>query len=151
MNRHQSDPAQLIVGAWQLISFEMQQPDGTVVHPFGPDAQGSIIYAASGRFAVQVSRRKRPLFASGDQIKGTQEEIEASFKGCIAYFGSYELDAEGGFVVHRVEGSLFPNWEGAELKRFFELAGDCLTLRTPATVWGGAGEVVGVLVWEKAR
>ncbi len=37
-------------------------------------------------------------------MQGTPEEIEASFKGCISYYGSYELDIEGGFVVHKVEG-----------------------------------------------
>jgi hypothetical protein len=144
-----SQAAQAIIGAWRLISFEIERDDGTVIRPFGADAQGSIIYTDSGRFSVQVMRRGRPSFAAGDQMRGTPDEIEASYKGCISYYGSFKLDAEGRFVAHQVEGSLFPNWEGEGQKRFFEFSGDRLKLSTPPTLWGGGGEVVGVLVWER--
>ena len=80
-------------------------------------------------------------------MRGTPEEVEASNKGCISYYGSYKLDADGSFVIHQVEGSLFPNWEGEGQKRFFEFSGDRLKLSTPPTPWGG--QVVGVLVWER--
>jgi len=146
-----SPPSQDIVGAWRLVSFEIEREDETVIRPFGADAQGMIIYTDSGRFSVQVMRSDRPSIAAGDQMRGTPEEIEAIYKGCISYYGSYELDAEGGFVVHRVEGSLFPNWEGEGQKRFFELSGDRLRLRTPPTLWGGGGRIVGVLDWERVE
>jgi hypothetical protein len=77
-------------------------------------------------FSAQVMPRGRPSFAAGDQMRGTPEEIEASFKGCTSYYGSFKLDAGKGFVVHQVEGSLFPNWEEDEQKRFFEFSGDRL-------------------------
>ena len=149
MNQNTSQAAQAIIGAWRLISFEIERDDGTVIRPFGADAQGSIIYTDSGRFSAQVMRRGRPSFAAGDQMRGTPEEIEASYKGCISYYGSYKLDADGGFVVHQVEGSLFPNWEGEGQKRFFEFSGDRLKLSTPPTLWDGGSQVVGVLVWER--
>ena len=139
-----------IIGAWKLISFEIQQPNGEVVYPFGENAQGSIIYTESRRFSVQVMRPERPQFTSGDQMKGTAEEIEASYKGCISYYGPYEFDSENGFIVHHVEGSLFPNWEGQAQKRFCELSGNRLKLSTPPTLWGG-GEVVAVLLWERIK
>ena len=148
MEQSLSQPSVPIVGAWKLISFEIQKADGGIIYPFGENAQGTIIYAESGRFSGQLMRPGRPQFASGDQMRGTAEEIEASYKGCISYYGSYELDTENGFVVHHVEGSLFPNWEGQSLKRFFELSGNRLKLSTPPTVWGG-GENVGVLLWER--
>ena len=148
MSQNTSQDAQAIVGAWRLISFEIERDDGTVIRPFGTDAQGSIIYTESGRFSVQVMRRDRQSFAAGDQMRGTPDEIEASYKGCISYYGSYKLDAKGGFIIHQVEGSLFPNWEGESQKRFFEFSGDRLRLSTPPTLWGG-GQVVGVLVWER--
>ena len=81
-------------------------------------------------------------------MQGTVEEIEANYQGVIAYYGHYEVDRENGFVIHHVEGSLFPNWEGQPQKRFYELSGNQLKLRTPPTSWGG-GEVVGVLLWER--
>jgi len=148
MNQNASQAAQAIIGAWRLISFEIERDDGTVIRPFGADAQGSIIYTDSGRISAQVMRRGRPSFAARDQMRGTPEEIEASYKGCISYYGSYKLYADDGFIVHQVEGSLFPNWEGEDQKRFFEFSGDRLKLSTPPTLWGG-GQAVGVLVWER--
>jgi hypothetical protein len=148
MNQNASQTAQAIIGAWRLISFEIERDDGTVIRPFGTDAQGSIIYTDSGRFSAQVMRRGRPSFAAGDQLRGTPEEMEASYRGCISYYGSYQLDAGGGCVMHRVEGSLFPNWQGEDQKRFLEFSGKRLKLSTPPTLWGG-GQVVGILVWER--
>ncbi|HVP20762.1 MAG TPA: lipocalin-like domain-containing protein [Anaerolineaceae bacterium] len=138
-----------IIGEWKLISFETHTGSGDVSYPFGEDPQGCIIYAESGRFSVQLMRTNRPHFASGDQLKGTVGEIEANYQGCIAYYGSYTIDRDGGFLVHHVEGSLFPNWEGQDLKRYFELSGNRLKLTTPPTLWGGGGEIVGMLEWER--
>lgn len=72
-----------IVGAWRLITFEFRKADGNVIYPFGEQARGSIIYTESGRYSAQLMRIDRPRFASGDQMKGTVEEIESNYKGCI--------------------------------------------------------------------
>lgn len=138
-----------IIGVWKLVSFAIRTDKGAVIYPFGEDAQGSIMYTASGRFSVQLRRSNRPQFASGDQLKGTVEEIEANYKGYLSYYGSYDFDPNGGFVVHHVEGSLFPNWEGQGLKRYCELSANRLKLTTPPTLWGGKGEIIGTLVWER--
>jgi hypothetical protein len=148
-NQKASRTARKIIGAWRLVSFEVQREDGTVARPFGAAPQGSIIYTDSGRFSAQLMRRERPSFVSGDQITGTSDEIEASYKGCISYYGSYEADTARGVVVHHVEGSLFPNWEGGDQKRFFEFFEGRLKLSTPPTLWGGKGQAVGRLVWEQ--
>jgi len=137
------------IGTWKLLTFESRTSQGDVRYPFGKAPEGSLIYTALGRFAVQLIRTDRPCFANGDQMKGTAEEIKASFEGCIAYYGTYAFDPAGGFVVHHVERSLFPNWDGQGLKRFYELSGNRLRLTTPPTVWGGGGQIVGVLVWER--
>jgi len=137
-----------IVGAWKLISFKIQKKNGKVLYPFGKNAQGSIIYTDSGRFSTQVMRSARPKFASGDQLKGTAEEIKSNYEGYVSYYGSYEFHKEKGFIIHHVEGSLFPNWEGHGLKRFFELSGNRLKLNTPPTLWGGGGNVA-TLIWER--
>ena len=137
-----------IIGAWKLISFQIQKENGEVVYPFGKNAQGSLIYTESGRVSAQVMRPNRPQFASGDQLKGTTEEIKANYEGFVSYYGSYKFDRKKGIVIHHMEGSLFPNWEGQRQKRFFELTGNRLKLSTPPTLWGG-GEVVAVLLWER--
>jgi hypothetical protein len=137
-----------IVGAWKLIAFKTQKENEKAIYPFGRNTRGSIIYTDSGRFSVQIMRSDRPKFASGDQMKGTAEEIKANYEGCVSYYGSYEFDEENGFIIHHVEGSLFPNWERQGLKRFFELSGNRLKLNTPPTSWGG-GENVATLIWER--
>ncbi|TET63408.1 lipocalin-like domain-containing protein [Candidatus Bathyarchaeota archaeon] len=137
-----------MVGAWKLTSLKIQKANGEVVYPFGKNARGSIIYTDSGRFSAQVMRPDRPKFTSGDQMKGTSEEIKANYEGYVSYYGSYEFDNEYGFIIHHVEGSLFPNWEGQGLKRFFELSGNRLKISTPPTLWGGGREVV-ILIWER--
>jgi hypothetical protein len=104
-----------IIGAWKLISFEIQKKNGEVTYPFGKNVQGSIIYTDSGRFSAQVMRPDLPKFASGDQMKGTAEEIKANYEGCVSYYGHYKFDSENNIVIHHVEGSLFPNWEGNEI------------------------------------
>lgn len=139
-----------LIGSWKLISFEIQRENGESIYPFGKNAQGTIIYTESGHFSVQLMRPDRPRFASGDQMRGTTDEIKANYEGVISYYGHYEFDRKNGFVIHYVEGSLFPNWEGQGQKRFFELSGNWLKLSTPTTLWGG-GEVVAVLTWERIQ
>jgi hypothetical protein len=136
-----------IIGVWKLISFETQRENVEVTYPFEKNAQGSLIYTKSGRFSVQLMHPDRPQFVSGDQMRGRAEEIKANYEGVISYYGYYEFDRKKGFVIHHVEGSLFPNWEGQGLKRFFELSGNLLKLSTPPTLWGG--ESVGVLLFER--
>ncbi len=143
----QDQKAAPLIGAWKLISFEIQKENGDVVYPFGKTARGTIIYSASGRFSVQLMRPNRPRFVSGDQLKGTTEEIKANYEGFVSYYGSYEFERENGVVIHHVDGSLFPNWEGLKLKRFVDLSTNRLKLSTPPTVWGG--RMVGVVLWER--
>lgn len=138
-----------IVGEWRLVSFMIRKESGEEVYPFGEDARGSIIYTESGRYFVQLTRADRPRFASGDQMKGTDEEIRAGYEGCISYYGPYEFDHEGGFVIHHVESSLFPNWEGHGQKRYVALSGNRLTLTSPPLLWGGGKEVIATVTWER--
>jgi len=139
-----------IVGAWTLVSFEFRREDGSVIYPFGADAQGSFIYTETSRFSVQIMRIDRPRFEIPDQMRGTPEEIEAGYKGSISYFGTYEVDGENGVILHHVEGSIFPNMEGTEQRRFFKLTGNRLQLRTPPFTVGG-DRAVGVIEWERVQ
>ena len=140
----------LLVGAWRLVTFEFRKEDGEVIYPFGAEARGTIIYTETGRYSGQLMRRDRPRFAVPDQMKGTVEEIQAVYKGSISYFGSYEVDLENKVINHYVEGSLFPNMEGSNQKRIFELTNDRLTLQTQPFKVNGE-KVVGVLQWKKVE
>jgi Lipocalin-like domain len=95
-------------------------------------------------------RKGRPLFAVPDQMQGTETEINASFKGCISYFGSYTVDEDSNLIVHRVEGSLFPNMEGTNQIRMFEITDNQLTLKTPPMKLDG-DMAFGTLHWERVN
>ena len=137
-----------IAGAWKLITFEFRKEDGNVIYPYGEKAQGSIIYTEAGRYSAQLMRVDRPRFEIGDQMQGTPEEIEANYKGCVSYFGSYEVNPKNGYIIHHVEASIFPNMEGTDQKRFFELNGNRLQLKTPPFKLEGV-KAVGILFWER--
>jgi hypothetical protein len=80
-------------------------------------------------------------------LKGTVEEINECFRGCISYFGKYEFNATGGFVIHHIESSLFPNWEGTQ-KRFVEISDKRISLTTPPVMWNEK-MIIGVNIFER--
>ena len=137
-----------VIGVWRLISFEFRKENGEVIYPFGEKARGSFIYTASSHFSGQLMRVDRPKFLIADQMQGTAEEISASYKGSISYFGTYTIDDENKIILHEVEGSIFPNMEGTQQKRFFELSENQLQLKTPAFNVGGE-RVTGIILWER--
>jgi hypothetical protein len=106
------------------------------------------MYDAAGNVAVQIMRRDRPHFASGDGLRGTDEEVRAAYEGVNTYFGRYTVDRAKGMVTHHIQGCTFPNWIGGDQVRFFTLSGDRLTLSTPPLLFGGCTQA-GVLVWER--
>ena len=107
-----SEDAERFVGAWEYVRSESLQDDGTWTETSAAPARlGVIMYTASGRMAVQIMRRDRG--ASG---------------GYTAYFGTYDVNAQKGFVIHHRTGHLNPNNVGDEAKRFYAFSGDTLTL-----------------------
>lgn len=90
-------------------------------------------------------RSDRANYASGALWQGTAEEDWATADGTITYFGTYSVsEADSSIVIH-IEGSSFPNWNGADQKRFVAITGDRLTL----TVRPPTGEAVDV-IWKRA-
>jgi hypothetical protein len=139
------------VGAWRLVSAEYRTADGTVVDsPWGPEPQGMLMYDAYGSMAAQLSRKERSRFESGDQLRGTPDEIKAAFESYGAYWGRYEVDERSRTVTHDVQAALFPNWTGSKQIRRYEFRDGRLILTTPPIRRGGQ-EVTGVLVWERVR
>jgi hypothetical protein len=94
----------------------------------------------------------RPKFASKDHMRGTDEEVRAAFEGYQAYYGTFTLDEKEKTAIHHVEGSIFPNLIGHQLKRHYEFSqdGSRLTLGTPPMPMGG-DKVSGVYIWERLR
>ena len=140
--------ARSLIGAWRLISWEARAPDGTITHPFGQDALGSIIYSADGQMAAQLTRQNRSPFAGDDMLRGTDMESATALRSYIAYACTYRF--EGNTVIHQVQLSLFPNWVDSEQRREIAWDGDHLVLSTQPIAAAGPA-AVHRLVWERAQ
>jgi hypothetical protein len=69
-----------------------------------------------------------PPFVSGNHKQPTPDEAKAALAGYVAYFGTYSVDAAKNMVVHHVEGSLAPSFNGTDQPRPFKLSGDRLLI-----------------------
>ena len=135
-------------GAWKLISSEMRTSSGEVQYPLGEDCTGRIIFDSHGNFSAQLMRPGRPEFASGDIVRGTDDEIRAAYHGYVAFWSKIEVDDAKKTLTYEVEGSLFPNWIGHSNLRHYEFEGDRLIFKTPPFLMAEQ-EITGVLIWER--
>jgi hypothetical protein len=142
--------AQRLVGAWQLDSRTVTRSDGTVVSDtvLGERPLGRLFYDGSGTMMLQMMRlnRKAAIGALANPKDGTNPRVVLGYD---AYFGRYTVDERAGTIIHRVEGSLFPEDLGKDFVRSFTLVGDTLTLKfTSAT---GGADITRTLVFRRLR
>jgi hypothetical protein len=137
--------AEQLVGAWTLISWEQTKADGTRVRRYGENPAGIALFDAGGRYIITVMRSDRANYASGALWQGTAAEDKATADGTITYFGTYSVNEADSSIAIHIDGSSFPNWNGADQKRVIAIAGDRLTL----TVRPPSGEIVDV-IWKRA-
>lgn len=126
------------VGVWKLVAVEDRGPDGDIVHPYGENPAGMLVYDASGRMAVQIMRRERQPLSSDDWAEIPPDEVKNAVAGFTAFFGAYEVDESEKTIIHHVEGHVLPNSVGKRLKRTYEFSDNQLILRPSATrrvVW----------------
>jgi Lipocalin-like domain len=134
-----------IVGAWSLVSFDVDEGKGKAQPRFGPDPVGYLIYSADARMSAVLAGTRRPELKSPAGSAASEEQRSEALRNCLAYAGRYEV--RGDRVFHHVEVSIFTNLMGTTLERQFKLDGDRLTIRTlPPEIWGTSN----VLVWQRA-
>ena len=126
-----------LLGTWTLVAMEGRRASGEMFHPWGTDVRGRLTYAAGGHVALQIARAGNTRFASDDLEAGTPDEVQRAFDGYHAWFGRFHVDLDEDVVVHRIEASLFPNWEGQEQRRLVTLSGDELVLRSHPLPYAG--------------
>jgi hypothetical protein len=119
-----------IIGTWKLVSWVYTDAKGEVIHYFGRDATGILMYDRHGFMNAQLMKAQRQPFASDSIRGGTPFETYNAFHSYLAYFGKYYEDKPGE-MVHIVEGSLFPNWAGNKEVRYGKIEDDLLILSTP--------------------
>lgn len=131
----------IIEGTWKLKSFQIEKSNGEIEFPFGEDAIGYIHYTPTGHFSVQYMPNKLN--------EEPCNEPEATFMP-VSYFGTFEYNREKDYVVHRVEGSFFPNSdEGLDKIRHARMRGKGLTLKSPEMNWRNETGVVAIIQFEK--
>ena len=145
IGQHQSLKDRLI-GAWALVSWEQKKSDGSKVQRYGANPAGIAFFDAGGRYIITVMRSDRANYASNALWQGTAEENGARASGTMTYFGTYSVTEAGSSIAIHIEGSSFPNWNGAKQERIVGIAEDKLTL----TVRSPSGETVDV-VWKRAN
>lgn len=136
-----------LAGTWTLSAADDIRPDGTRVQAYGANPQGLLILGADRRYSVQIFRAGRARYASGDKRRGTPEEYADSVLGMSSHYGRYVVDPANGTLTFHIELASFPNWEGTAQKRPFQLAGEELSYRVPATPEG----TVPLSVWRRVR
>ena len=106
------------------------------------------MYNADGYMCVTIASANRLEFSSGDIKGGTTEEKVAAADTYISYCGTYEIKRDT--VVHHIELSFFPNWNGVDQKRMLSIDGNRLSLSTPPIAVEGV-EQTHHLIWERAK
>ena len=138
-----------LVGTWMLASIYVEGPDGSRFDPFGANPTGILVMDGNGRISVQFIGSDLPKFASNGRLDGTPEENKAVVQGILSYFGTYSVsDADRSLNIH-IESSSFPNWKGADQKRFLALTEDEMKWINP-TASSGPG-FTGHTVWKRAK
>lgn len=138
------------VGAWVLGDFRITFSDGRApIFPFGEDAVGQIIYAASGHMSAVLSRADRPLLtATRLETTGSAPASEkaAAFDSYLSYGGTWSL--HGDDIVHTVTHALSPNLVGQDNRRHATLEDGAVTLTYSLVARSGVTRTY-TLRWER--
>jgi hypothetical protein len=132
------------LGSWSLVSLHDTLPSAEVQKPFGESPMGLILYQADGHMSAQLSVARPKRLVSEDPLCASADEAANAWQTYFGYWGTFQVDADKGVVLHRVEGCSFPNWIGAEQVRHFRFDGaDRLILEAQS------GSVRSNLIWQR--
>ena len=134
-------------GTYELIEKYSIKTDGTKIHPWGEDVKGMIIYTDT-HVSAQLGVRVRTNLSTFNFREASAKESQAAFTTYIAYFGTYEV--KNGYVIHDVQQSLFPNWIGHKVKRYYKFDGEFLYLEAKE-ITKTTGLEKTVLVWKRLQ
>jgi hypothetical protein len=137
-----------VQGSWTLVSVYVEQ-EGKRIEPFGSQPKGVVTITPDGRFSYILLKASLPKFAADNRMKGTHEENQAIVQGSLAAYGTYTVVNEKEHAVkYHIEGSTFPNWDGQDQKRTWNVKGNELSITNPVTTLGGG---VAYLIFKRAK
>jgi len=135
-----------LVGAWALVSCDVTVDGAKQPYCADPNPNGILIFDASGRYATITAARGRPKISTGNRPAVPAEEYKAAAMGLVANFGTWSVNEADKTLATHVEGALFSNIEGADVKRSVSLSGDELKLTTPSPA-----AATNAAVWRRAK
>jgi Lipocalin-like domain len=134
--------AKRLVGAWELVTYEIIAADGS--RRPGAYDRGQISYDSSGRMSAHLMNSAN----KADATPQTDELRAAAYRRYLGYYGPFVVDEAAGTVTHLVDGSSNPSWVGSKQLRYYELSADnsqlTLSLRDGA-------RTTQALVWKRSR
>jgi hypothetical protein len=136
-----------LAGTWTLVAADVLHADGTRSRDYGAAPKGLLLIDAQGHYSLQIFKAERPHFAAGDKLTGTSAEYQAAVLGSSTHFGTISVEPAAGTLTFKIENASFPNWEGTEQKRTFELNGDELSYRVPPRPDGN----IPISVWRRLK
>ncbi len=154
MTRHEPlagpELAQALVGAWRLVSWRIEYPaTQRVTEPFGPAAEGLILYTADGYMSAAMQRPARPRLARENLASVSDADKAAAFASYLQYSGRWHVS--GSDVHHVIELAMNPNLLGTRQVRGAILRGEELELRAAEPLEGSAGVRLHRILWRRAR
>jgi hypothetical protein len=134
-----------LVGAWDLVAWEISYADGRVTHPFGTDAVGGVHDQADGRMSAAIAARGRTALDHADVRQAPVDQQAAAFRSYFSYAGRYRV--ENGVAIHDVDLALNPAFVGSQQRRDIDLNGSDLELS--ASEAGRSGVRRHILRWRR--
>lgn len=135
-------PGKALMGSWELQEWKAIRPDGSILHPYGTDASGLLLYTQEGSMSMGLSKADKPHLGTDDYASVSDSIIRLAYTHFFSYSGGFHI--EGNRVTHIIEHCKQPDWVGRELVREFEIHGDTLTIRSPEVI--GADHI---LTWQR--
>jgi len=127
--------ADRLVGTWQLRHWHTVYEDGTTTEPFGPGAEGLLLYSADGWMSACIMAAGRARLSGTNPREAPELERAAAFDGYFSYAGRWRILERR--VQHEVTLALNPGLVGTLQLRDARLADQELTLSAEESVRGG--------------
>jgi hypothetical protein len=92
---------------------------------FGDRPQVTLVLDSTGAYSMVLVDPRRPRWSS-DRTKSGDSDLITAAKGIVAQYGTWEVDAQNGIFIHRIDGALNPGLAGVEQRLRASLVGDYL-------------------------
>ncbi|WDD93913.1 lipocalin-like domain-containing protein [Burkholderia sp. FERM BP-3421] len=132
-----------LAGTWTLVAADVEHPDGTRGRDYGSDPRGLLLIDAHGNYSLQIFKAERERFASNDKAAGTAAEYRDALLGASTHYGTITVNPVEHTLTFSIRDAVFPNWQGQQQTRTYELIGKELSYRVtprpngdvPISVW----------------